>query len=76
MAAFTDEETKVLSNMSFADAMTRMSEDYDDDCDVMHIGSGLKGKIVSKAANRLVVDFGGKETELFAHEVKLFSSDL
>lgn len=76
MAAYDNEETRVLSNMSFADALTRMNEDYDDNCDVMHIGSGLKGKIVSKAANRLVVDFGGKETELFSHEVKLFSSDL
>ena len=76
MAAFANEETKVLSGMSFADAMTRMSEDYDDNCDVMHIGSGLKGKIVSKAENRLVIDFGGKEGEFWPHEVKLFSSDL
>ena len=76
MANFDNEETKVLSNMSFADALTRMNEDYDDDCEVMHIGSGLKGKIVSSANNRLVVDFGGKQSEYWPHEVKLFSRDL
>ena len=67
------EEEDALNKISFADTLNKFKEEASEDkTEVLHVGLGIKAKVVSKDENKISVVINNKESELWNQEVKLF----